>query len=392
MVTIWDRFYKGMALDEIKGVNPFASKDWLGDGADLTLHRQQQIESLFNGENTITSSRINLLGSNRGKYAAFRAIVHGIAVPDDKGGITRTLPNTAIATTKPQHMRKPNVSEIAELSHRANLVQCSLDQVQAIREELKRRKRILIAFAHDMSTPIDLIERAHILQYLAEEKLPGRPTDEIQLMKEFVSSALSINQPPYRTRNRLTALLGEIPLANTIPLCLQKLTENSAFLTEENWRPIRLASLAKSTQEKLAGTNRFEMDVLKTIAAIGDTMERELLPGITGFYDKISNVLTHGPEHTWSFLEDFTSDIPGVGPVLMADFLKNIGFTKFVKIDQRLKNEFPILVSEVGQGPKSMFIYSWHLCQELRMTPFVFDQILYQWANPKLRALLAKTK
>jgi hypothetical protein len=117
-------------------------------------------------------------------------------------------------------------------------------------------------------------------------------------------------------------------------------------------------------------------------------MQYELSSGLDMFYSKVSEALICGPEYTWSFMENFSSNIIGVGPVLLADFLKNIGFVEFVKIDQRLKKEFPKLIKGSQPTPKSMFIYAWRLCEQLKMNPFVFDHILYQWGNPRLKPLL----
>ena len=51
--------------------------------------------------------------------------------------------------------------------------------------------------------------KAHIIDYLEAGLLPQKVADEKRLMKEFVSSALSINQPPFRTLSRMRRLLGE---------------------------------------------------------------------------------------------------------------------------------------------------------------------------------------
>ena len=89
MATIWDRYYSGMSLEEVRTKNPFASKDWLSNGEDLTENRTTQIEKLFGISDKVSSERIKEFGSNYGRYAAFRAIVHGIAIADGSNGIIR---------------------------------------------------------------------------------------------------------------------------------------------------------------------------------------------------------------------------------------------------------------------------------------------------------------
>jgi len=248
----------------------------------------------------------------------------------------------------------------------------------------------LITCAHDPLIQMDPVERRQIIEYLEEEKLPEKPTDEVRLMKEFVSSALSINQPPHRIRNRLRSILGEISRYNTIDLCLYKLFGDPDFRVENNWMPHSLAQTANRLQKQILKEDSFKKNVLTTIESIALTMQRELSSGLDRFYDHMSDELSHGPEQTWTFLKHFTSNISGVGPVLMSDFLKNIGFVEFAKIDQRLKTEFPKLASGLPTTPDKIFIYIWHLCKKMKMSPFVFDYILYQWGNHDLNPLYEK--
>jgi hypothetical protein len=215
----------------------------------------------------------------------------------------------------------------------------------------------------------------------SKENLPQYPDTEVRLLKEFVSSALSINQPPFRTRNRLKNLLGEIVLGKTIALCLSRLFSTEAFLDDDNWIPLALNSLA--TEIKRNQRDDFELYVLDTISAIALVMQVELVSGLSKFYSRIDDATSQGPEEAWEFTRKFTRDIPSVGPVLMSDFLKNVGYLNFVKIDFHLKREFPALLSGARTDAKSLFILSWHLCEELGMTPFIFDHIMYQWGRAK---------
>jgi hypothetical protein len=71
-----------------------------------------------------------------------------------------------------------------------------------------------------------------------------------------------------------------------------------------------------------------------------------------------------------------------VGPVLFCDFLKNIGFPEFVKVDYHFQKEFPNLTDE-KLSIKKQFIRSLELCKILGVTPFYFDHLMYQWGRYK---------
>jgi hypothetical protein len=88
-ISIWEKFYKNIPLDEIKKTNPFASNYWLSNSESFSQKRKDQIEALFDGHETVSADRIKEFGSNFGKYAAFRAIVHGKAKHDGNGGLIR---------------------------------------------------------------------------------------------------------------------------------------------------------------------------------------------------------------------------------------------------------------------------------------------------------------
>lgn len=79
--TVWNARYPGMSLEEIKVVNPFATKSWLDQnfGENGSRERREHIKDLFAGNAAVDNVRINSFGGNKGKYVAFRAIVHDYA-------------------------------------------------------------------------------------------------------------------------------------------------------------------------------------------------------------------------------------------------------------------------------------------------------------------------
>jgi hypothetical protein len=97
-ISIWEKFYKNIPLEEIKKTNPFACNHYLsnkvsaeGSSDDFSQHRKDQITALFDGQNIVSAERIKSLTSNAGRYAAFRTIVHGKAKHDGNGGLIRIV-------------------------------------------------------------------------------------------------------------------------------------------------------------------------------------------------------------------------------------------------------------------------------------------------------------
>jgi hypothetical protein len=255
--------------------------------------------------------------------------------------------------------------------------------VAKIRAELERRRGILLQIANDRGSVLDPVERQHILDYLGRREFSPRPDNAVTLMREFVSSALSINQPPHRTRNRLKTLLGKIPLGNTIGHCLALLFKDGGFDDEANWEPAALFAFCSAIASRGDfSSDSFRRDVLTTMIECARHLQSELCDGLERFYARVDAATpAKDPDLAWRYLEQFGASIPGVGPVLTADFLKNIGFHRFVKIDQRLEKEFPGLLPSPGVKRKDLFAAAWELADALGMTPFELDHLLYQWGG-----------
>ena len=375
--------------------NPFTQDRWIRQGYGLTGKRRTDLEPLL-GQ---TREKILKGDENSRRYPAFVAIRWGFAeVQDDTlvpteqwenrhnynnfgelkaGGAARTY---ARKTDAPPRAIPAQAKDASKSSTFAPM------DIPKLREEMERRRLKLIELAHRDDVPMVPVEREHIIEYLEHKNLPEKPADEIRIMKEFVSSVLSINQPPYRIRSRMQRILGDIPLADTIPLCLERLYECAGFLDDANWTPAALASLLGDLS--FDSDDPFKADVRQTLSGLAAVMVKALQDGFESFYRRVEAAVAAGPEDAWQFMVQFTQPIPGVGPGLMSDFLKNIGFPEFVKIDQRLQKEFPALVPGLPKDPREMFIFAVKLCRQLGMTPFLFDHILYQWGNVKIKAHL----
>jgi hypothetical protein len=81
--SIGAQIYRGKSFDEIKAVNPFASRDWLNNTAEFSDTRRKPVDALFENGNEISKTDMCKRKSNEGRYAAFRAIAHGIAKWDE---------------------------------------------------------------------------------------------------------------------------------------------------------------------------------------------------------------------------------------------------------------------------------------------------------------------
>ena len=81
---------------------------------------------------------------------------------------------------------------------------------------------------------------------------------------------------------------------------------------------------------------------------------------------------------------EVSKSINNVGVALVCDFLKEIGFTRFVKVDHHFKREFPELLSTsktCKQSPKESFILSQELADSIGITPFHLTRSLYLWGR-----------
>jgi hypothetical protein len=363
--------------------NPFAIDSWINQNYKMTSERLAKAKKMDGW----TVELIKKLDRNDNKYPAFLAVRWGYAEIIDEIFIIKESNDVKTVTEvnyiEKRKFKNNNVSKVIQMISKPE----NQDYISTIKHDLEEKRRILINIAENNHIQLDSIERKHILNYLQDELIPPKPETTSALMKEFVSSALSINQPPYRIRNKLTSLLGEIPLSNTIGKCLSILFDKEEFFHEHNWVPSRLLIILNTIST--SQLDSFRIHIFTVLISLTKKMESELEHGLQLFYEKVEDHLD-GPESSWDFVTRFTADINGVGPVLMSDFLKNSGFPQFVKIDQRLKAQFPKLINEIPSKQKEMFIFAWRLCEQLKITPFIFDHILYQWGNPTIQRYISR--
>lgn len=262
--------------------------------------------------------------------------------------------------------------------------------VEEIKQVVLSRKELLIGLANDeipnaKSELLDETDRMHIKLYLEKGGIPEKPRDSKYLMKVYASSCLSF---PI-VRRQLTRLINQIPTPETISICLDKFFNADVFKTDDAWEPKKLARLIADIQQKKGVTDN-DLSSLKTkprIMAIlldgANLIDGKLKHGLNGFYTEVNEAVEKSSDDLWRFVKRASEPIRHVGPSLFCDFLKNIGFSDFVRISGYFKKEFPELISEKMMTEKRQFIVSLALCKEMGIKPFHFDHIMYQWGRNK---------
>lgn len=250
-----------------------------------------------------------------------------------------------------------------------------------VREELERRRKALVDFSCDDSTSLKPVERMRIQSLLERWESPGRPTDIAALLKQFCVSAFSYAP----LRRFLADFIGDLPTRNTIARALSLAFGDDGFLVESNWLPEGLGSLAAAIQERERFDllrRQFKPRIISVLRTASAKMETELADGLVDFYGKVSNVTA--PCDMWNLVNAFSKPIRHVGPALICDFFKEIGFTRYVKVDHHFARGFPALLASEGScrlNPRRSFVLSQEIADAIGMTPFHLDAILYLWGR-----------
>jgi hypothetical protein len=214
--------------------------------------------------------------------------------------------------------------------------------------------------------------------------VPESPTDWDGLLKRYASSCLSYSV----IRKKLTGLLGTIPTDDTIGTAMDLLYGTNCFNQPTTWTPQGLLSAVESIQAKEGWTendlnSRTPEKRILAVLKDGSRYFSRVCPqgNLQLFYAQVRAAVSKGASAMWDFAEELGGSIRMVGPALASDFLKNVGFSDYVKIDHHFGKEFPALIENAPRAPKGLFIYSLRLAAELGVTPFFFDHLLYQWGR-----------
>jgi len=257
----------------------------------------------------------------------------------------------------------------------------NLDIDKKIQLEIKRRRTILINLSYDNSFDMVPSERIRIQSILEKWESPSRPKDVTTLTKQFCSSAFSYAP----LRKYLASLIGTFPMRDTIHIALCKSFDDNAFLLDSNWIPGSLSKLALKIQQKYnydLSRKQFKPRIISVLITGSDKLSNELKNGLDAFYKKISDVTS--PSEMWELAKNFSIPISNLGPALVCDFFKELGFTRYVKVDHHFRKEFPELISHLrtcDQNPKESFILSQKIADSIGITPFHLDSILYLWGR-----------
>lgn len=255
------------------------------------------------------------------------------------------------------------------------------NSVNEIRREIERRRKVLIEKANNSAFIMSYVERTRIHSLLENWESPARPADIVTVMKQFCTSAFSYAP----LRKYLSSLLGDLPLRDTVQIALNKAFNNSAFLDDSSWTPLALGKLALTIQEKEKydlSSIRFNPRIISVLISGSEKLSDELKNGLDSFYSKISSKVP--PPEMWNLVLDFSRTIRNVGPALVCDFFKEMGFVRYVKVDHHFRKEFPELVASIGncsQNPRESFILSQEIADAIGITPFHLDSILYLWGR-----------
>jgi len=225
-------------------------------------------------------------------------------------------------------------------------------------------------------------ERGRIKALLERGEAPERPNTIPELMKQFCVSAFSY--APLRN-NYLAPLVNGLPTRQNIDRVLMRAFHNEGFLDVDNWYPLNLEQLAKAIQSIHnfdLSRNYFQPRIVAVLLTGSKKLELELSEGLHAFYSRVESI--SDPTKMWKFVNDFSRPIRQVGPPLTCDFLKELGFTRYVKVDHHFSRQFPKLLPgepNCRMSAKASFILSQEIADAVGMSPFHLDSILYLWGR-----------
>ena len=261
----------------------------------------------------------------------------------------------------------------------------SITEIDKIKIEVEKRKNILINLSKNFDIPMDKADRNHIHEFFVKGKSHPRPEKIPELLKVLLNSCFSYAP----LRNYLIKIQGSLPTRHDLPKILSEIYNEPQFGNEMNWLPEKISNIAQKVQgvKKFDLTSKeFEPRILSVTINAPKKLSKELKNGLENFYIKIEKICLLGSLNMWNYVKKFSQPIYNVGPNLICDFLKNIGFTRFVKIDHHMKKEFPNLLSISGcknLGDYQSFELSQILADKIGITPFHLDHLLYQWGRYK---------
>jgi hypothetical protein len=177
-----------------------------------------------------------------------------------------------------------------------------------IESELKRRKDFLIRISHNLSIPMDPLDRDCIQNFFERGESPAKPADIAGLLKLFFTSCFTYAP----LRKFLISIAGSIPTAEMLPHCLSKVYHESRFLDDENWYPDELYALAQAIQNRDKydlKSNQFKPRMIAVLLSGSKEMSARLRGGLNHFYGELEKLTHFTSDHMWAYVEDFSEHI-----------------------------------------------------------------------------------
>ncbi len=245
-------------------------------------------------------------------------------------------------------------------------------EIENVRGELIRRKNLLISLAKDEHIQMDDLDRNCIISFFEKGNHPDRPDNIHHLMKKFFTSCFSYAP----LRKYLTSIASSIPDPYMLPSCLAQVFSENDFLINQNWSPDLLHELAgKIQREKKYNleSKQFKPRMISVLLSGTQKMAKRLENGLNSFYVELDTINSKPGAEIWGYVLEFSKNIYNVGPNLICDFIKGIGFERFVKVDHHFKREFPKLIGFndcYSLSDKEHFVLSQQLADLIQMSPF----------------------
>jgi len=194
-------------------------------------------------------------------------------------------------------------------------------KIDSIRNEIERRRSLLIKLSYDKASMVAPVERQRIQSILERQESPSRPEDIPTLVRQFCASAFSYAP----LRRYLSSLIDNIPMRDTIHVSLSKAFGNEGFLSDSTWEPDALHDLAFRIQriENYDLANKqFKPRIISVLLTGTQVLSDELKNGMESLYHKIE--CANKPSAMWDMAKDFSRPINNVGVILICDFFKEI--------------------------------------------------------------------
>jgi len=275
------------------------------------------------------------------------------------------------------------------------LNQVKEERIRQIESEIQQKESWVTDIAIKGSR-FDTTHTEMVLDFIRDNKTPKRPETLNKLMIQLISSAFSYNRIRRQLRkiNREKFSIDNYPIREDHEKILAYLLDEERFKIEDFWHPQKLELLIRDVETegrykdyKIISDYWLEhiMQILRTAPAKMIEISNE---NIAEFYKKVDDVcdkdyqqnVFRKSQNLWELTIEFSNGIRNVGSNLICDFLKESGFTQYAKMDVHLIRSMSEVINRNTCHELSdfeSFIVTQWLADNIKMTPFKLDKILY---------------